>query len=385
MTARAIVHMDLDSFFVSVERLLNSDLNGKPVIIAGSSDRGVVSSCSYEARQFGVHSAMPSKMARQLCPQGIFISGHYEQYSYYSRIVTQLIVKEAPVVEKASIDEHYLDISGMDRYIKHSMLWAHELREKIIRETGLPISYGLSTNKTISKMATNEAKPNGEKQVEPGSELSFLAPLSIKKIPGVGEKTYMLLRNMGIERIGTIQQMPIESIQRTLGETGAWIWRKANGIDHSPVEPYSERKSISSERTFEKDTCDLPVLKQYLVKMVFELCYQLRREGKVSGCVAIKLRYSNFETKTFQIKIPFTASDHLIMEKVMELFNRNYSQPVMIRLIGVKLSQLSSGFSQIDLFDDSEEKMKLYQALDKIRNRYGDQSIMRGVGLKKKL
>lgn len=379
---RTVVHMDLDSFFVSVERLLDSSLNGKPVIIGGTSDRGVVASCSYEARQFGVHSAMPSKMAKQLCPQAIFIHGDHDQYSKYSNIVTEIIEAQAPVVEKASIDEHYLDITGMERFIKPSMLWAHELREKIIKETGLPISYGLSANKTVSKVATNEAKPNGEKSVNFGSEKNFLAPLSIKKIPGVGDKTYMLLRNMGIEKIQTVQQMPVELMQRVLGESGLSIWKKASGIDNSPVEPYSERKSMSSETTFDKDTTDIKKLKQNIVTMIFELAYQLRKSRKVTGCIALKLRYSDFQTHTFQCRIPYTSNDHILLDKAMELFEKNYSRRVLIRLIGMKLSHLVSGFNQIHLFDDSEEKIKLYQALDRIRNRFGDDAIKRGISLK---
>src|ERR1019366_6828579 len=195
---RTVVHMDLDSFFVSVERLMDSSLIGKPVIIGGTSDRGVVASCSYEARKFGVHSAMPAKMAKQLCPHAIFVRGDMDNYTKYSNIVTEIIEKEAPLVEKASIDEHYLDITGMDRYIKNSMQWTHELRNRIIKETGLPISYGLSVNKTVSKVATGESKPNGEKMIDAGIEKLFLAPLSIKKIPGIGDKTYIMLRNMGI-------------------------------------------------------------------------------------------------------------------------------------------------------------------------------------------
>ena len=379
---RTIVHMDLDSFFVSVERLLDSSLNGKPVIIGGSSDRGVVSSCSYEARLFGVHSAMPTRMAKQLCPQAIFIQGDHDQYSKYSNIVTEIIEAHTPVVEKASIDEHYLDITGMDRYIKHSSLWAHEMRERIIKESGLPISYGLSVNKTVSKVATNEAKPNGEKQVEAGTEKNFLAPLSIKKIPGVGNKTYMLLRNMGIEKIQTVQQMPLEMMQRVMGENGLMIWKKANGIDNSAVEPYTERKSLGSERTFDKDTTDIHKLKKHIVTMVFELAYQLRKECKVTGCVTLKLRYSDFQTHTFQSRIPYTSNDHVLQQKAMDLFEKNYSRRVLIRLIGVKFSHLVSGFNQINLFDDSEEKIKLYQALDKIRNRFGDDAIKKGISLK---
>jgi DNA polymerase-4 len=374
--------MDLDSFFVSVERLLDSSLNGKPVIIGGTSDRGVVASCSYEARQFGVHSAMSSKMAKQLCPQAIFIHGDHDEYSKYSNIVTEIIEAQAPVVEKASIDEHYLDITGMDKYIKQSNLWAHELRERIIKESGLPISFGLSANKTVSKVATNEAKPNGERNVDVGTEKTFLAPLSIKKIPGVGDKTYMLLRNMGIEKIQTLQQMPMLLLQRVLGESGQVIWKKASGIDNSPVEPYSERKSMSNERTFDKDTTDIKKLRQNIVTMIFELAYLLRKEKKVSGCVTLKLRYSDFQTHTFQCRIPYTSNDHILLNKALELFDKNYSRRILIRLIGVKLSHLVSGFNQIHLFDDSEEKIKLYQALDKIRNRFGDDAIKRGISLK---
>lgn len=379
---RSVVHMDLDSFFVSVERLLDSSLNGKPVIIGGTSDRGVVASCSYEARQFGVHSAMPAKMAKQLCPHAIFIRGDMDLYSRYSNLVTQIIEEQAPLVEKASVDEHYLDISGMDRYVKQSMLWTHELRQRIISETGLPISYGLSVNKTVSKIATGTAKPNGEREVKNGTEKPFLAPLSIRSIPGIGDKTYMLLRNMGIEKVRTIQEMPVDMMQRVLGENGSLIWRKANGICNNPVEPYTEQKSMSTETTFDKDTTDVSYLKQTLIGMLHDLCFDLRKSKKVTGCVTLKLRYSDMQTHTFQSRIPYTASDHVLTQKVMELFQHNYSRRVLIRLIGVKFSQLVSGFNQINLFDDTEEMIKLYQAMDKIRLRFGDKAILRSVQVK---
>lgn len=373
--------MDLDSFFVSVERLLDSSLYGKPVIIGGTSDRGVVASCSYEARQFGVHSAMPAKMARQLCPHAVFVQGDYDQYSKYSNIVTEIISEQAPVVEKASIDEHYLDISGMERFVKPSMQWAHELRERIIKQSGLPISFGLSANKTVSKIATGESKPNGELKVEHGLEIPFLSPLSIRKIPGIGDKTYMLLRNMGIERVQTIQQMPLEMMQRVLGENGQSIWKKSNGIDNSPVEPYSERKSISKETTFDKDTTDIHKLKQHIVTMIFDLAYQLRKEKKVTGCITLKLRYTDFQTQTFQCRIPYTSSDHALLTKASELFEKHYSRRVLIRLIGIKFTHIAAGFNQIHLFDDTEEKVKLYQAMDRIRNRFGEDAIKRGISL----
>jgi len=379
---RCIVHLDLDTFFVSVERLMDSRLKGKPVIIAGASDRGVVASCSYEARAFGVHSAMPAKLAKQLCPQAVFVMGDMENYSKYSDQVTEIIKDQAPLVEKASIDEHYIDITGMDRYIKNSMLWTHELRQTIIKESGLPISFGLSVNKTVSKVATGEAKPSGEKQVDAGIEKLFLAPLSIKKIPGIGGKTFTVLRNMGIEKTGTIQQMPLLMMQRVLGENGQIIWRKANGIDNSPVIPWSEQKSMSHETTFDKDTTDIEQLKKVLIKMVDKLSFELRSAKKVCGCITLKIRYSDFQTHTFQCRIPYTASDHVLLNKVLELFRKNYSRRVLIRLIGVRLSNLVSGFTQINLYEDTEEMIGLYQSMDKIRNKYGFKAIMRGIHMK---
>jgi DNA polymerase-4 len=378
---RRIVHMDLDTFFVSVERLLDSSLNSLPIIIGGTSDRGVVASCSYEARKFGVHSAMPAKMAKQLCPHAVFIRGDMDNYTKYSNMVTDVIQDRAPVVEKASVDEHYLDISGMDKYIKSSMLWTHELRQTIMRETGLPISFGLSVNKTVSKVATGEAKPNGEKQVDEGIEKLFLAPLSIKKIPGIGDKTFTLLRNMGIDRVETIQQMPAQVMQKVLGENGQSIWRKANGIDNNPVVPYSEQKSMSTETTFDKDTTDIEMLKNKLVAMVDRLAFDLRKSKRVTGCVTLKLKYSDFQTHTFQKRIGYTASDHVLLNHILELFKLNYTRRVLIRLIGIKFSNIVSGFTQINLFEDTEVMMNLYQAMDRIRLRFGDYAIMKAVGI----
>jgi DNA polymerase-4 len=377
---RSIVHMDLDSFFVSVERLVDSSLLGKPVIIGGTSDRGVVASCSYEARQFGVHSAMPSKMARQLCPHAVFVKGDMDQYSRFSNQVTQIIEEEAPLFEKASIDEHYLDISGMDRYVKHSLLWTQELRNRIVKQTGLPISFALSQNKTVSKVATDVYKPNGEAHVLAGTEKPFLAPLSIRKLPGIGGKTYPILRNMGIEKIETIQAMPMIMLQKVLGENGGSIWRKANGIDNNPLEPYTEQKSMSTETTYDKDTTDIEMLKKELTGMVHTLAFDLRSQRKVTGCVTLKLKYSDFQTHTFQASIPYTASDHVLLQKILDLFAKNYSRRVLIRLIGIKFSNLVSGFNQINLFDDTEERINLYSAMDKIRQRFGSDLLLPACG-----
>ena len=377
---RTIVHCDLDAFFVSVERLLNSELVGKPVLIGGNSDRSVVASCSYEARKFGVHSAMPMRLARQLCPEAILVRGDHDLYSKYSNIVTEIIEEQIPVVEKASIDEHYLDMTGMDKFFGTWKL-TQELRQRIIKETGLPISFGLSTNKTVSKIATGEAKPCGERKVDGGTEKPFLAPLSIRKIPGIGEKTYPLLRNMGISHIYTLQQMNVFTMRQVLGENGVSIWNKANGIDKSEVVPFHQQKSMSKEHTFEKDTIDMDLLRRIMLSMVDELAFDLRKEGKLTACVTVKIRYSNFDTSTMQAKLPFTASERVISNKVLQLFNKLYSRRMLIRLIGVKFSQLITGAYQADLFDDTLQDMSLSQAMDKIRMRYGHQSIKRGFSI----
>jgi len=379
---RNIVHMDLDTFFVSVERLQNSKLKGIPVIIGGGSDRGVVASCSYEARSFGVHSAMPIKLARSLCSEAVVIRGDMELYSKYSGMVTEIIAEDSPVYEKASIDEHYIDITGMDRFFG-SLKWTHELRQRIIRETGLPISCGLSVNKTVSKIATGEAKPNGEKEVETKLIKPFLSPLSIRKIPMVGQQTYQLLRSMGIVTIGTLSDIPMEMMEKLLGKNGIDIWKKANGIDHTPVMPYSERKSISTERTFEKDSTDVLRMRELLAVMVEKLCYELRGKQRLTSCITVKIRYSNFDTHTLQKRIPYTSFDHVLIPMAKELFERIYQRRMLIRLIGVKFSHLVQGSQQLNMFEDTPEMVNLYLAVDKMRNRYGKDAIGRAVGISK--
>lgn len=377
---RTIVHCDLDTFFVSVERLINGSLVGKPVLIGGSSDRGVVSACSYEARRFGVHSAMPMRLAKQLCPEAILIRGDMELYAKYSNMVTEIIEETVPVVEKASIDEHYIDMTGMDRFFGSWKL-AQELRMRIIKETGLPISLGFSVNKTVSKIATGEAKPCGERRVEKGTEKGFLAPLSIRKIPGIGEKTYPLLRNMGISQIRTLQEMDALTLRRVLGQNGVVIWNKANGVDNSEVIPFHQNKSISKEHTFDQDTIDMVQLRKIMLSMADELAFDLRRDGRLTSCVTVKIRYSNFDTHTMQAKLPYTASERLISEKVLELFNKLYSRRMLIRLIGVRLSNLIWGAQQLDLFEDRIEDINLSRAIDRIRIKYGHQAIVRGFAL----
>ncbi|HLF65555.1 MAG TPA: DNA polymerase IV [Saprospiraceae bacterium] len=379
----AIAHIDLDTFFVSCERLLDSRLVGRPVLIGGTSDRGVVASCSYEARYFGVHSAMPMKLARQLCPEAIIIRGNSGIYSKYSDMVTDIIRGDVPVYEKTSVDEFYLDLTGMDRYFG-CMKYATELRQKIIRETGLPISFGLSINKTVSKIATGEAKPNNQLQIDTGQEKPFMAPLSIRKIPMVGEKTSQTLFHLGVKTIGTIQQMPLDLMECVLGQNGTVIWKKANALDNSPVIPYNERKSISTERTFDRDTIDVDKLKTLLVAMTENLAFQLRRGQKLTSCITVKIRYSDFQTYTLQSRIPYTSADHVLLPKAKELFDKLYNRRMLVRLLGVRMSGLVSGNYQMNLFTDNEETIKLYQAMDKIRDKYGDRAVMRleGMGAK---
>lgn len=382
---RTIAHMDLDTFFVSVERKNQPQLIGKPVLVGGTSDRGVVASCSYEARSYGIHSGLSMKLARQLCPEAMIVRGDHEQYSYYSNIITDIIRERVPLYEKTSIDEFYIDLTGMDKFFG-CFKYATELRSTIMKETALPISLAMSSNKTVAKIGTGQAKPNGQLEIAVGNEKEFLAPLSIRKIPMVGEKTYSLLRNMGIEKIKTIQEMPLELMQRVLGENGAAIWRKANGIDHSPLVPYSENKSISTETTFDKDTIDVHYLQQVLINMTESLAYQLRTKKKLTACVTIKIRYSDFNTYTMQCKIPYTAMDHVLIDKVKILFHKLFQKRLLIRLIGIRFSHLVQGSYQFDLFDDMTEKVMLYSAMDKLRDRFGENIIQRAaiVGMKKR-
>ena len=372
---RHIVHLDLDTFFVSCQRLLDSSLYDKPVLVGGSSERGVVASCSYEARYYGVHSAMPMKLALRLCPQAIVVKGDMDVYARKSREVTEIIAESAPVYEKASIDEFYMDISGMDRYFG-CYTWTRELKDKIVKETGLPISFGLSPTKTVSKIATGESKPMGQLEIKFAEVKPFLNPLSIQKIPMVGAATYKTLSRIGIRTIKTLAGIPEEVLVQLLGKNGTSLYRKANGIDPTPVVQYSERKSISAERTFERDSMDLVRLKALLVQLTEDLCYQLRDEGKVTSVITVKIRYANFDTYTQQTRLSYTACDHILIQRALDLFDKLYERRMMIRLIGVKLSGLVQGNYQISLFDDVTI-LNLYQAMDRVKNRFGAKAIQR--------
>ena len=371
-----ILHLDLDTFFVSCERLIDSRLQNRPLLVGGTGDRGVVAACSYETRGFGVHSGMSMKVARRLCPEATVIRGDASIYTKYSHLVTEIIKDKAPVFEKASVDEFYVDLSGMDKFYG-CYKYASELRQSIIKNTGLPISFGLSANKIVSKVATGEAKPNNQLQIDSGFEKDFLAPLSIRKIPSVGEKTYQVLRGLGVDKISVIQQMPLEMMISALGANGRTIWKRAHGIDNPPLVPFYERKSLSTERTFGKDTIDMVKLRTTIFAMAENLAFQLRKGNKLAGTLSVKIRYSDFNTYSKQVKITYSSADHVIIPKVLELFEKLYQRRLLIRLVGVKISDIVTGNYQINLFDDTEEMLNLYNAMDAIRNRYGDLSIMR--------
>lgn len=377
---RNIIHLDLDTFFVSVERRINPKLIGKPVLVGGNGDRGVVASCSYEARKFGIRSAMPMKAALRLCSHAIVVRGDYEAYSKYSNLVTDVIRDRVPLFEKSSIDEFYVDMTGMEKFFGCS-LYSKELKEAIYQESGLPISYALASNKLIGKVATNEVKPNGQLEIPFGNERSYLAPLKVDRLPGVGDKTKILLINMGIHHIKTLSEIPVPLMINLLGKPGMDLHRKANGIDESPVVPFHEAKSISTEHTFQQDTIDLKFLHAELSRMTEKIAFQLRTENKLTGCITVKIRYSDFDTNTIQKTIAYSNQDHVILVTVKELFTKLNTRRLLIRLIGVRFSNLIPGNYQINLFHDSQEKISLYQRIDSIKRQFGEKIVRKASGL----
>jgi len=378
---RQIAHFDLDCFFVSVECLKDARLKGRPLLVGGG-ERGVVTACSYEARRFGIHSAMPMKLARRLCPEATVLRGDFESYSKYSQLVTEIIRDSVPLFEKASIDEFYLDLSGMDRFLGVRK-YTGELKQKVFRESGLPISYALASNKLISKVATNEGKPNGQLEIPFGMERTFLAPLSIAKLPGIGKETAYKLVRRGVEKIQTLSRIPVEMLEAMLGKTGIELWRKANGLDESLVVPYREQKSISTENTFQADTINMNFLHAQLVWMAESVGFELRKQDRLTGCVTVKLRYSNFDTVVRQKTIDFTGSDEMLLRTARELFDKLYDRRLLVRLLGIRLTRLVPGNYQIKLYEDTQESIRLYRSIDSIKRQFGEKALMRAVGLGK--
>lgn len=371
---RAVLHLDLDSFFISVERLRDSSLVGRPLIVGGRAGRGVVASCSYEARHFGVRSGMPMRMALKLCPESLVIKGDMEAYSKYSHLVSEVIAADAPLYEKSSIDEFYCDLTGMDKFVG-CWRWSTELRQRVMRETGLPISFGLSVNKLVSKVGTGEAKPNGTLMIRRGTERDFLAPLPTGKLPGLGKETRHRLSFMGVRTVRLLREIPVRLLEREFGKHGRALSRKANGEDDAPVVPSASRKSLSKERTFQQDTTDVEFLRDILADMVTRLGFDLRQRERLTACITVKIRYTDFQTVTKQRRIPYTANDRQLLRHARELFAALHTRRQLVRLVGVRFSDLVQGHYQVDLFEDTERDIRLLGALDDIRERFGEHAI----------
>jgi DNA polymerase IV len=378
---RHITHLDLDQFFVSVEYLRNPKLKGKPILIGGLSNRGVVASCSYEARKFGIHSGMPMRNALRLCRHATVIKSDFEAYSQYSQMVTEIIKENAPPqFEKSSIDEFYIDMTGMEKHFG-SLKFSEDLKKKISKESGLSISYALSSNKTVSKVATNEVKPNGQIEIPFGNEKGFLAPLSITKIPGIGKERGFKLLKMGVETVKTFTEIPVKMVCNLFGKDGITLHRKANGIDNSPVIPFREQKALSTETTFQTDTIDTSFIYKKLVRMTERLAFDLRKHNRLTGCVTVKIRYSDFVTETKQQALKaYTNQDHVLLQKVKELFDKLYNRRQLIRLVGVRFTDLIPGVYQIHLYDDTQELINYYRAVDSVKNRFGEDLLIRAAG-----
>lgn len=377
MSQRSILHLDLDAFFVAVEQLHNTALRGRPLIVGGSSARGVVACCSYEARRFGVYAGMPVRLARQRCPEAKVVQGDMERYARHSALVTEILAKSAPVLEKASIDEFYLDLTGMDRYIG-CWKWAGELRQRVERESGLPLSMGLAVNKLVAKVGAGEAKPNGARRIAAGQEKRFFAPLPVSRLPAVGPATCHRLAVMGVRTVASLSQIPPELLQREFGRPGLSLWKKANAIDCRPVEPYTDRKSVAAERAFEVDTTDMAFLRSALNDMIATLGYELRASGRLASLVTVKLRYTDHNTFSRQRSVVHTASDDAFRQVAYSLLEQLYQRRQLVRMVGIKLSGLAEGSPQLSLFGGVAEEQALLKAMDQIRYRFGKGAVQRG-------
>nr|WP_294903258.1 DNA polymerase IV [uncultured Lacibacter sp.] len=380
---RIIAHFDLDTFFVSVERLNDPSLVGKPVIVGGTRERGVVSTCSYETRVFGVHSGMPMAQAMKLCPDAIVLQGTRGDYSRYSRWVTEIIAAKAPLFQKASIDEFYIDLTGMDRFFD-PVQWTVDLRKEIIDATQLPISFAMAANKLVAKIATDQAKPNNYIVVPAGKEKEFLAPLRVNKIPGIGEKAYHTLLDLGIETIGDLQNVNPVMLEQQLGKHGRDLWQRAHGISFSEVNAYHESKSISSENTFHENRNDMAFLEQEIVRLTEKIAYELRQENKMAGCVSVKIRYPSFETQQRQASVPYTNYDDELIYNAKQLFHQLYKKGQPVRLLGVRLSELTDEAAQTNLFQDVQKKNDLYKAIDDVKGRFGKALLTKGRNAKRR-
>jgi DNA polymerase IV len=378
---RTIFHLDLDAFFVSVERILDPSLIGKPVIVGGDpKGRGVVAACSYEARKFGLHSAMPIRRAFSLCPLGIYLHGNFKEYSRYSKIVKNILSEYAPVIQQASVDEYYMDFTGTEKIYGNFFEFAKKLQKIVLDETKLPCSIGIGKNKTLAKIGSDCMKPMGVTYIQPGFERKFLAPMPIETIPGIGKKTTIELNRKGFYKIGDIAEAPLESFTKAFGKMGMDIWYKANGEGEESLILDSEPKSISKENTFMEDVTNPAIIKDQLFDMAGRVCQNLRDIEMKAMTVKLKLRYTDFSTLTRSKSIHPTDDDKIIFETVWDLFNKAYTRKVAIRLIGVGVSKFIKLPNQGSLFNDDEEKRKkILEAVNSIRQKHGYDLIKLGL------
>ena len=377
-----ILHMDMDAFFVSCEIQEDPSLKGKPVIIGSKDGRGIVSTCSYEARKYGVHSAMPGRQAYRLCPEGIFLKGRGALYRQYAEQVREIVREHVPDTAFASIDEFYCDLTGFERFYG-AWDYARQLRHAIISGTGLPVSMGLARSKTLAKMATNAAKPNGEKFVRPGEEHDFMAPLPISAIPMVGPKFTQKLADLGLHKIEQLLDFDLDAFEQRFGKMGRSLYFKIHGEGGRFGAP-RERKSIGVERTLSEDTLDEDYLRRLLLGMAEKLAHQLRNKRLTSGCVNIKLRYHDFKTYTRQMTVPPTADDRKIHAAALQLFRQNWNPNKAVRLIGVRCTALQTAAEQANLFDNREKQSKLETVLDELKTKHGLQSVHRAAATLKR-
>lgn len=378
---RTIFHLDLDTFFVSVERILDPSLNGKPVIVGANPEyrRGVVAACSYEAREYGLHSAMPIKQAYQLCPNGIYIHGSHGEYSQYSKAVRRILEKYAPLIEQASVDEFYMDFTGTKNLYGSMYLFALKLQKEIADKLLLPCSIGIGSNKTIAKICSDYAKPKGITYVVPGMEKEFLSPLPVETIPGVGKKTLPNLHLKGIYKIGDITKLSEDYFIAAFGKYGSALWKKANGGGSEYLNPPTERKSISKERTYSKDENSRKEIEQTLFKLTGQVCQLLRNKNWQASTISIKLRYSDFVTLTRAKTTKPTDDDKTIYNSAVQLLHKADTRRVSIRLVGIHLTKFNEFTEQEEIFEDEDiKRKKMFRAITKIRDKFGYASIQFG-------
>lgn len=384
-TSASILHVDMDAFFVSVELLARPELKGLPVVVGGQRDqRGVVSSASYEARRYGIHSAMPLRSAAKLCPHAVFLDGHHDLYGRWSDRIAAILGKYSPIVEMASIDEAYLDFAGTERLHGPPLAAAHKLLREIMSATSLPCSGGLATTRLVAKVASDQAKPRGLVWVPPGSEAAFLAPLGVRRIPGIGKVTESALKGLGIETVSQLQQIALERLEETFGRWGTALYCKARGIDSFEFFVDAEPKSISHNQTFGQDTSDSERLESTISYLCQKASKRLRDAGLHARTVTLTLRYADFRTITrAQTLAEASDLDTVFLRAIRDLFSRTWNGAAMLRLVGVAFSSFSAGSGQLNLLDPGrrEKLERLARATDHLRDRFGFSKVQFGGSL----